>query len=312
MANITSENETLYIVVIEWDGERPPTSWYNRLHALAGRVRGDKSETPLARRDDGRGVVMQEGAILCPSESLARTLAFIARDEYGAAAVAIGEASMTTAFTMSREDSAVISRIQKTLGKRGRKPKAEKWAVTCLEEMRTYDVEHSRPYQCPHCSGMKIKIRRGDAQTFREPGGDIFTAWARTRFSGPHWEPATVADSGADAPEFDDLLIGNADDVAFLAELQDAAIVDQIAELPRAEQYSILDAVFVARRHTSGEKRTNARVRAIAAYFQNGGTRTDFQMAETPTPDVLDVAAPLSPEYAARLWLNVMNADAAE
>jgi len=77
----------MYIVIIEWDGLKVPTGFYHRLKALAARgVRGDKDVPALERRiaQEKVGIIIQEGAIIVPSESLARLLALLAR-VYGAA-----------------------------------------------------------------------------------------------------------------------------------------------------------------------------------------------------------------------------------
>jgi len=79
-----------HIVVIEWDGEKPPRQWYRRLKRLAGGVRGDKKVNPIERRAD-KGIIIQEGCILTPSYSLARALAIMARDDFLDAAALLGE-----------------------------------------------------------------------------------------------------------------------------------------------------------------------------------------------------------------------------
>ena len=112
------------------------------------------------------------------------------------------------------------------------------------------------------------------------------------------------------APKLDDVQMGERD-VEFLAELKNSGIVDQIVEQPRFVQFEILDAVFVSRRFVGTAKRTTARVNALAKYFQYGGTRSDFAMAETATPDLLDVASTMGDETAARLWRGVMDGNPA-
>lgn len=308
------ENETLYFVAIEWDGVAVSSTWYDVLHRLGIYYRGDgdKSQTPLIRRDIGDDIGFQEGLIFTASESLARTLAFIARDEFGAAAVAIGEAVAKTSFTMSREDSSIMDRLAKTIRRRGRKPKPRKWVVTCLEEMATFEIEHSQPVNCPHCRGMRIRSRVGNKNVFRDDGADIFELWARSRFAAPHWEPTTVEfvvdddDDIQPAPGLDEIDIGNARDAELVAIIKNSNIAEQIENYPRFEQLEILDAVFVARRFVDSPKRQTARINAIAAYFQSGGTRSDFAMAETPIPDLLDVAPVMGADRAGRLWRSEM------
>jgi len=47
----------MFLVLIEWDGLQPPTSYYNRLKSLGIRVRGDKSEAPVVRRASSKNGV---------------------------------------------------------------------------------------------------------------------------------------------------------------------------------------------------------------------------------------------------------------
>ena len=71
-----------HLVVIEWDGMKPPTPFYHRVRRLTSGVRQDdsvdaRSVSPFARRAERNdtAVIMQEGAIYCTSKSLARALA---------------------------------------------------------------------------------------------------------------------------------------------------------------------------------------------------------------------------------------------
>lgn len=307
------ENETLYFVAIEWDGEQPSSTWYDVIHKLGIYYRGDgdKSVSPLERRDTGDDVGFQEGLIFTASETLARSLAFMARDEFGAAAVAIGEAVARTRFTMNREDHAIMERLARTIRKRGRKPKPQKWVVTCLEEMASFEIETPAPVNCPHCRGMRIRSRVGTPNAFSDDGDDIFRLWVRTRFASPHWEPTPVdmvTNVDPEPPAFDEIEMGNAADVEFVAGLEQSEIVEQIANMDRAEQLRVIDAIYVARRVVDPAKRQTARINAISAYFQTGGTRSDFAMAETPVPDLLDTASIMGSEFAGELWRGVMAA----
>lgn len=306
MSDITKS----YIVLIEWDGEKPPRRWYSRMHKLAGRVRGDKGESPLTRRDGGKGIIFQEGCIICPSESLARQMAFQVRDQFGASAVSIGEARMTDKFQMTRADAAVMERVEQSLGKRGRKPPEKDWVITCLEEMKAYHVKIDRPLQCPHCSGLRVHVREGLYGKLEDDGDDVLRLWLRSRFVGPHWEPMGLSTDGSATfypPSFESVEILNEREADAATKI-DASDVLKVAEkLDRNEAIELLDAIFVGRTYVDAEKRTAARVEAVTQYFLMGGQPKGISIAETPTPDLLDTAAMLGPEYAARLMLDYGN-----
>lgn len=160
--------QDVHIVIIEWDGEIPPSNYYRRLHRLALRVRGDDDEKamgPVARRtNDGEnetGIIFQEGCVICPSEDLARQVAFMAQ-EHGAKNVLLGSANISDTFTQTPRDTEIIDRITKVLGKRGRKPAAVKWAISCKNCLQVTNHETWSPLNCPHCGGMLITARKGE------------------------------------------------------------------------------------------------------------------------------------------------------
>lgn len=160
-----------YLVVIEWDGKKPPTPFYHRVRKLTSGVRQDDSEearkkSPFARRAtrNDSAVVMQEGAIYCTSSSLARALALLA-EQYGAANVEMADVSDLAPVVATKEDIAALSRINKILGRRGRPP-AKRYrnvTITCFEEIRSTTVfTDEELVTCPYCGSLTTELSYPD------------------------------------------------------------------------------------------------------------------------------------------------------
>lgn len=300
MTSITEQKGGLYLVLIEWDGENPPTKWYDRMHELAGRVRGDKTVSPVKRRE-GRGVIFQEGAILCGSESLARELAYVASVECGAGSVAFYDASYRE-LNMTRQDAEILQKIEASLGKRGPKPKEALYTITCLEEMKAYEVEVSRPIQCPNplCSGLRINVRPGKQWLWADDGDFIVSLWLRTRFAGPHWEPVKLG-GNRKPPAVDDIVIGKAKEKKLAASMNASGLVPVLDAMPRKQALEILDAIFVGRAYYDTDKRADARIQSAARYFAIGGSPVGLVLTETPEPDLFDASLMLGADVVAKL-----------
>lgn len=301
-------SETAWFVIIEWDGAQPPGTWYNRMHRLAGKVRGDKEQSPLQRRED-KGIIVQEGCIITKSESLARELA-LAADELGASLVMKYEGEGDV-FQGTRADHEVHRRVEEVLSKRGRKPKPERWAITCLEEMAVFEKETAEPMQCPRCSGLRVHSRplgeAGSIRPFKDDGDDILRLWIRTRFAGPHWEPRPIADRGLPAPDFDLIDVGAPREAKVISTLDGSELVDILAGMPRNTAIDVLDAVFIARAYHDPDRRTEQRLTAITKFFGMGGSPIGITLPETPVPDLFDAATLLGPGRAASLMMTYKN-----
>lgn len=285
-----------WVVVIEWDGLNAPSSWYEWMHKLAGRVRGDWKEPPLTRRED-KGIIFQEGVILCPTESLARQLALLARDNFGAVAVAYGECTLALDFMPRREDQQVLQRLKNTIGKRGPKPKPQDYVVTCLEELKLFAVNTTEPYNCPHCHGLKIRQRTGFPVKWRDDGRPIFDLWLATRFWGAHWEPCELTDEErfSAPPKIEVADLGNERDQLFAATTAFSQLVSDLEKFDRQAALEIIDAAYVNRVHVTQDRRNEQRMRVITKFFQLGGSPIQVSLAETPEADWFDAAA-LLPE----------------
>lgn len=295
-------NELLHIVVIEWDGNKAPSRYYRRVHALSFKVAGDKELSPIARRtgdDGGQGVIMQEGVFLCPSESLARQIAGIALDE-GAINVSLGTVQFPRHFARSVEDAQILDRIEEVLGRRGRRPPEELWAISCMECLRVTNATTWKPVNCPHCGGLRIHARKGAVRTYRDPGGDVLAAWRVTRFAGPHWEPAPLASDGMTVPAAVDIL--GRDEEEGAAALAHSPHLAFIEAMPRQTALAFLDAMFCNRVYRTTGARLQARLQVATAYFMRRGDPTRISLPEPAFPDLVDAGSALGAEIVAD-WL---------
>jgi predicted RNA-binding Zn-ribbon protein involved in translation (DUF1610 family) len=105
------------------------------------------------------------------------------------------------------------------------------------------EVEHWSPVNCPACGGFLIHNRRGRVIGYRDPGGDLFQAWLRTRFAGPHWEPAPIKDNGRIPPAVPELS-GRERETA--DSLQQSPALARLARMPRETALAAgLDYVYI-------------------------------------------------------------------
>jgi len=287
------QNEVMHIVVIEWDGNKAPSLYYRRVHALSFKVAGDKELSPLARRageDGGQGVIMQEGVFLCASESLARQIAGIALD-CGAVNVSLGTVQFPGHFTRSVEDAQILDRVEMVLGRRGRKPPEELWAVSCLECLQVSNVTTWQPVSCPTCGGLRIHARRGAVRTFQDPGGDVLSAWRQTRFAGPHWEPAPLSADGQPAPPAGDIL--NQTEEQWADALAASPHLASVRQMPRQTALAFLDAMFANRSYRTQEARLQTRLTVATAFFMRHGDPMKISLPEPNAPDLVDAGSAL-------------------
>jgi hypothetical protein len=202
---------------------------------------------------------------------------------------------------MTRTDSEILKRVEATLGKRGRKPPERDYVITCLEEMKAHEATVSRPIQCPVCHGLRVHVRDGHLQKFKDnPKVGIIEMWLRTRFSGTHWEPKDLGGS-QHPPALKNIIVGNTRESDAAAAIDASNLLPKLEQMPREEALIVLDAIFVSRAYHEPERRTEKRLAAITQYFALGGSPSDVMLPEMPTPDLFDAALMLSPAEAARL-----------
>lgn len=325
---MTENMQDYHFVLIEWDGEKPPTKWYRKLDSLVGGVRSGEAANKenmsaiVRRAEHGQAgsVVFQEGCILCKSETLARELALYARDEIGydmqregrrPPTVMIGNARATRAFTPTPEDDMYLKKITDVLGKRGKRPDPVKYVVTCHEDLGVHTTEKPKGHaiNCPNCGGFKINVREGGEMVYYDDGSPIFELWLRTRFNyHAHFEPCEILPEHAkndvgvqSAPPLAGVELYNAkDDDTVNAMKQSTEIARAMADMEQGEfttrmqAIDLLDAIFVARRHYTAQQVLDSRVKAFQQYIKVGGNVQNITIAQMPTPDLLDASKHLN------------------
>jgi hypothetical protein len=303
----------MFQVLLEPDGRKPPTTFYQRLHRLGLRVRGDDSKSPIERRTSGSsleetGVIFQEGAILCASESLARTIYNLAKEQ-GIANAMLGVVEFEDHVSLTNEDARIMSRIHAVHGRRGRPPSDEEkhdWTICCLEEIRSFEVsDTANVVNCPSCKGFRIKARPGPIVRVKRPtSGTNFEKWLRTRFIAGGFEVPIFDDNGADAPMSVvaqpaeqagiDLIKGSSQ---FLVDVEN--IPDQLA-------FRVLDAVFASRVYFPAESRKRDRLAACTEAFANGANAAGVRLAEAPNSvDLFDAGALIPHVEIAKVWIHL-------
>lgn len=308
----------LYVVLIEWGGQKPPSMWYRYLEKLAGlQVRpngGGQSQMRdviSSRQVDTRGVTFQEGCIICPSLSLARTIAAFALNSLfdGSGkpvqpkAIQIGTAELEPTFHLTEADEQALQRISAVFGKRGPKGDPKLWHIACMEELITHEAERHELVNCPVCGSLQVRVGYGAAPRYADPGGHLLDAWRRLRFgTGAFLIPLP----GTDTPPVDPTVTSPAEQGALVA-LFSSPLALQLERLDRELALRILDAIFVSRLYWSKERRMKHRLEAITRFFQMGGNPAGVMLDEPPLPDVFDAAAFIAPATIAGLALEFAN-----
>ena len=301
----------MYRVTIEWDGNKPPTTFYNRLRKLGLFVRGDKELSPLARRvnSDNSAVIVQEGSISCESESLAREIFLMAR--YHGASVVQLDRSHSIDFVQSAEDARIYEKLESTLGKRGRPstPLAD-WVVTCMEQCCTsHEVPQSRDVvSCPNCNGLRVKTRVGTLSSYKFPEsteGTLIARWIRHRFVRREFEVPgdnTVATPGHSSI---DISIDKERNIVELME-GSTAFLQSLEDLPEDTAIRVLDGVFAARAYASVEDRKDARLRTCLLLYEKGAGATDVSLIEDDkVVDLIDASSIFLPQTVSGWWYTV-------
>ncbi len=292
-----SKDEIVYTVVVEFDGLTGTSAksvYYRRLHNMGLYVRGgDKEKSVIERRfssdgSDGPRVVMQESTVTCVSEQLARYVAHTAMD-CGAAAVSITAGTILENIAKTRQDAEVINRIEEKAGKRGRKPPAEPWVCTCLECLTQTQQEVSYVTNCTNCGGLLIHTRKGTITPRRDPGGDVFNAWAALRFCTGVWEPCPTDDKSTIPTISPDIYSQR--EKTTLKNILSSGNLALLNTMDRESAFAFLDAILVAYAYDSQEKRIARRVRVITDYLMKGGNASTISFTEPTHPDIIDAAA---------------------
>ncbi len=321
----------MYVVLIEWDGNKPPTTYYNRLRKELGLgVKGKdeqghlskKSEwspNPLERRrnqDGGRltdggqeSIIFQEGAVMCTSESLARTV-FTYASIHGAKNVQMYSATGVDVY-LTAADKIIVESIEEKAGQRGRKSKEtvkSDWAVTCYEEQLTTSVsDQYYAISCPYCKGTSVNSVAGDVPDFKVPEGDTFEVWLRHRFARGFYEvPHTTSGENVPPPRTVDEISKDNESKVVIKMFGSKRLRTEIDAIElstnRTQALRILDAVFAGKCYKTKDSRADARIKACVKLYQSGVDGSQAPIIEPDEYDVLDGAF-VDPQRIAGLWL---------
>jgi len=316
----------MQVVLIEWDGKKPPTTYYNRLESIGLVVRGNKEDrnlSPMVRREmrvpeklrtnngDIPSIIFQEGAVMCSNEQLARTVAQYAHEARAKNVVIVS--GMAEEYAMDVNDAKVMNKLENMLGRRGRPAKdmtKQNWTVTCHDECAVYRVEDAKYVPtCPRCHSPNIFSRVGDIAAYAMPtGGDIFECWKRLRFSTGRFEVCEEGQSEA-PPIFACSITG--DDFNVVCNMERSkTFVNEIAKIEskdgRKMALKILDAVFTARNFLSDKARRDARLNAVLPLYEKGVLPTEASIIESPNEyDMLD-GSHVDPKMIASVWMRAI------
>jgi hypothetical protein len=311
---------TGFIVIIEWDGGIPPTPYYHRLRKLTSGVRGDDEKPVIARRSANvsdekmAGLTLQEGAIITPSETLARSIAGLAR-RYGAPSVHIGEVSLKNYTHMTVEDEKALDRIDEAYGRRGRPLRAHGWQVSCIECMATYFVEKaSYVPNCPSCGGFVLVTYPAKRPFTYTPfpyneEHSLLNEWLIACFgTGKFMVPMDdMTLQGYSAKGMKSSKMPKSIDNVRIVDPMEREIVDIIQgsdytqhlvdTLPRDTVFAILNGVFASRRYYTPDHRSGKRIKAVMAIMADG-YKGSIRMSEDEIQiDLLDASSVYSAGY---------------
>jgi ribosomal protein S27E len=315
------EEKDTWVVLVEADGNQMPPMYYRRLRSLAYKVRGDKEQGPLERRDEGQGVIFQEGAFLCPSYSLARSVAFLARDMFnkipdleGYPTVQVFRMQQVASLTRTPQDAQILNRIETVLSKKGRKPKATDWVVSCTECCEANHVHDWTALNCPNCGGLLIHSRKGKPASYRDPGGDVFDAWRRLRFAnGLHWEPVKLSEDEEAPlpPEVKDLSPGLSQEQKTVEKIRNSGkFLQTLRSMERETAFAFLDTALVNRTYRDSNSRNEKRVQTAVAFFARMDDPTAISLVEPADEvDLIDAADALGVDTVVG-WLVATNGQA--
>jgi hypothetical protein len=272
----------------------------------------------MAHERPTQNIVLQEGAILCPSRSTAMALAAYARDEIGPTlarvpVVTVGEYTFARDWVIDRETASAFAKVNAVFSRKGRRPAARQYVVTCVECLTTDVIETHAPTICPACSGIKIHWRVGETSPhFTDDGRDVIDLWVASRHAGTnaHMEASTLVDEFGPTklPATASVNVAGREQ-RVVDEIARSPLADTLRKMPRIEALTVLDAVIAARAYAPAAHRQKARAQTVTKLFTQaigrGDTPPPVIIGEI-VPDLLD-AAHLLGEDAAIAWFTQYN-----
>lgn len=309
----------MIVLVFEWDGIKPPTGFYRRLHRYGLHVGSRDTEGKVGaiqRRissgnvdgESYNAVVFQEGTVMCNSERLAKNIYQKAIEEARRSGIDLAcqwIEGYPVDIQMNAEDKRAYQQVEAVLGRKGR-PAGQKqdWVVTCMECGITAEIKDTYvPICCDSCGSSNIDTRPGEFMRYKIPTGPLFDAWLSHRFASGSFEVPDVRDAVDEPPKVVNVTDKGLRDC--VNEIMQSGIADALSKaLPRAVAMSYLDAIFLARCSKSEKTRQEARTRAILELYQKG---VQLDLFELESVSILDAACiqGIGPERAAGAYKTV-------
>lgn len=306
------------MLVIEWNGKKPSGNWYHRLHqyGLYSRGRGggrgrDAGELSLLqwralqpgerKTRESRGLILQEGVILCKSMSLAKDLAMWAKGE-GAEIIQIGT-YVVQDFSISEDDQKAFESMKAKATKKGRKRVIERgsYVITCLDEIETFQKNlDSAPFNCPKCGSSRIFTRMGKRAVYLvyyqinidgTAPDSVTDYWVRTRFNTGRFEIPVLKKAGKNAYPVPWVTVENAHTDYGLPLSKDLP-ADFVLAQERDESFKmhILDVAYCV--SSKGlPQRMDERYGVLASYAQAGGEKFQTFVSSEESLDMVDLVS---------------------
>ncbi|MEM3790660.1 MAG: hypothetical protein QW260_06205 [Thermoproteota archaeon] len=305
----------MWVVIVEWRGHNPPSTFYRRLRALTG-------ASARGLRDGPSGAIVQESVVVVPSRDLAELVveqiyqdaARFGWDDVEAKWAEI-ELSHPTVPDRVREVWACLNAQYARKGK----PPAEKirWWVTCLgcAQATVSEIRADyRPYLCPMCSSTRVSVtplvgNGNGCIPLPSSTEDLLTRWRVSRFYRGMFripletregrvDPSSIALHREDERKIVDAISASSLLPGLEALLEEGGIVE-------GECFHFLDALFCALAGFTEEERREARLRVIFDYYQEAGVGAEtLPLVSTGGLDPLDASAVLGAD--ALVWWRLL------
>jgi hypothetical protein len=325
----------IHIGLIEWDGKKPPSVYYQRLGRMGLKVRGNKDEAVIPRRmtyvdEDADGefwksnigesaVIVQEGAVISSSRSLVRIVCALAK-EHGAKLAFVARASMEDLeeFSLDQDDIDALQRVNSVHGHVGRRA-GEKmdYVVCCLEEAQTFQVNGVWDVSnCPKCHGTNIRRRVGIPHVVKPYSGkkvtdpfDLFEYWVVTRFAHGVYETPMESPEGADPVALADMALSNEVEHSIVNLIQNSpTFMEKLKLVKPKTALDMMDAAFCGRMFIPREVRQKARLSALTECFSRGADPTKARMSEKENDlDIFDTVAVLGERTVIPIYMRDWN-----
>lgn len=292
-----------WITSVDWGGNAPPATWYRRLSELGVVDHSDNQIAVAAKK-------IQEGVYVTTTRSLALIIAGIAMRGFQGkdgstvtpARVQVYEANPVE-VTPTNGLHTIMQRVDRTLGKRGRKPKPSPRVVTCFDDAQSNEMmAEGDTIQCPQCGSLQVLVRYGKTLTLADPdSGDVVSDWARLRFATGQFEIPVLSSDGDEPPA--EPVTDDPHDATYVAGLGNTPIAAQmrVINVPNAERYALLDAAYIVSRHHLPERRRKGRDAAILEAMSRGFLGVEYREPSGGV-DLLSLGGQVVPEKVVDYW----------